>query len=63
MQVYGLNHIVWQTAINDADGRRGEAEALMPHQRRCCSLKCVDFWELCLYCWFAASVFSANVYL
>lgn len=57
MQMYGLNHITWQTAIYDADGRRGEAAALMPHQHRRCCRKCIDVWDLCLHCWFAASVF------
>lgn len=53
--MYGLSHIIWQSAINDAGERRDAA--LVPHQHRHCCLKHADFWELCLCCWFSASVF------
>lgn len=63
MQVYGPNQVIWQTATSDADGRRGEAALLILHQNRLCRLKCIHFWELCLYYWFVAKCCSANVYL
>lgn len=36
VQVYHSNHIIWQTATNGADGRRGEDAPLILHQKRLC---------------------------